>query len=1159
MKFDKVTLDDKYTQSDGSVFMSGTQALVRLPIIQQRRDAAAGLNTAGFISGYRGSPLGGYDQALVKAKKILQEHHIEFQPGVNEDLAATAVWGSQQVNLFPGARYDGVFGLWYGKGPGVDRSGDVFRHANAAGTAPLGGVLAIAGDDHGCKSSTLPHQTDHTFYGIMMPILYPSSVQEFVEYGLLGIAMSRYSGCWVAFKTLAETVEVSASVSLAGEKRQILLPGDDEFEMPPGGVNIRIEENWKNYDYLLQRYKLFAAIAFAKKNNINRTIWDSPRPRFGIITSGKSYEDVREALTELGITEAIAAEIGLRLYKVGMPWPLEPDGVRHFSEGLEEVLVVEEKRELIENQIKQQLFNWRADVRPLVVGKVDERGDWLLHPENDLSVGEIAHVIASRLSRFYDSERMRERLAYYTVRETEQAAYQPDITRKAYFCSGCPHNTSTRVPDGSRAMAGIGCHIMATWMDRSTATYTHMGGEGVPWVGSAPFTDEKHIFANLGDGTYYHSGSLAIRQSVAAGINITYKILFNDAVAMTGGQPFDGPLSVPMIANQVLSEGAKKVVIVTDEPDKYPADAGFPEGITIRHRDELDNVQKQMREETGTTVIIYDQTCAAEKRRRRKRGTFPDPQKRVIINDLVCEGCGDCSVQSNCVSVEPLETEFGRKRQINQSTCNKDFSCVKGFCPSFVTVYGGKLRKTKAGGFDDLLKNLPDPVLPEVTSSYDILVTGIGGTGVVTIGALLGMAAHLEHKPVTVLDMAGLAQKGGAVYSHVRVGPAGSVLYTPKIITGGADLLLACDAVVAAAPAGVELLRKEQTAAVINSHRTPVAGFVLDKNIDFKDAAVREALRKRTRPEATHFVNATETATALMGDSIATNLFMLGYAYQKGLIPLSADAIEEAIALNGTAVDSSLKTFRSGRLAAHDESAVATILKPLFEATAPAPLSQSLEEMIERRVSFLTAYQNAAYGTRYRDLVAGVRARETMVAPGQTTLTEAVARYAFKLMAYKDEYEVARLYTEGTFEKHLKAQFEGDYKIEFNLAPPLLSKTDAKTGRPGKMTFGPWMLKAFRLLASLKGLRGTAFDIFGYSHDRRVERQLITAYEAAVQVLTDGLSAANHGLAVEIARLPEDIRGYGPVKDASLKTVQGKWDSLMARFRNPSEKARSAA
>lgn len=1158
MQLVNVSLSDKYELETGTAFMTGTQALVRIPLVQIRRDRAAGLNTAGFISGYRGSPLGTYDQALMAAKPTLDDHNIKFVPGVNEELAATAVWGSQQINLYEGAKHDGVFGIWYGKGPGVDRSGDVFRHANAAGTSPLGGVLAIAGDDHGAKSSTLPHQSDHSFYATMLPMLYPASIHEFVEYGLLGIAMSRYSGCWVAFKAIAETTEASATISLEGERREIIMPTHEEFEMPPGGVHIRLSDEWHELDWRLQRYKLFAALAFCRKNRLDRIIYDSPKPRFGIITSGKSYEDVRQALNDLGITKEVAAQIGLRLYKVAMPWPLEPEGARHFAEGLEEVLVVEEKRELIENQFKQQLFNWRADVRPLVVGKHDEQGQWLLPPENDLSVSLIAHVIAQRIARFYKNDRITERLAFYAEQAAKIAKFAPPLMRTPYFCSGCPHNISTKVPEGSVAMAGIGCHIMSMWMDRKTETFTQMGGEGTPWIGQAPFTTRNHIYVNLGDGTYFHSGLLAIRASVAAGVNITYKLLYNDAVAMTGGQHVDGTLTVPMLARQLEAEGVARIYILTEDMDRYPTRAGIPEGVPILHRDHFDRVQKELREIPGCTILIYDQTCAAEKRRRRKRGTFPDPDKRIFINDAVCEGCGDCSVQSNCVSVEPLETEFGRKRMINQSSCNKDYSCVKGFCPSFVTVYGAKPRKSRAKGLEDRLANIPLPAVPALDKHYNIMITGIGGTGVLTIGALLGMAAHIEGKGAMIMDMAGLAQKGGAVLSHVRLGPEIDTLRSPRITTGGADLLLACDNVVAASKEVVNTMNRDRTSAVVNSHRAPVAGFVLNTNIDFQDSALRHVLGDNLNEKNIHFVEATELATALLGDSIATNIFMLGYAFQKGLIPLRHEAIEKAIDLNGVSVKANLLTFAYGRLAAHDAEAVEAAIRPVLQIAEPEPLAQTLAEVIERRAHFLTRYQNAAYAARYTRMVDAVQAAENSKIPGSTALTEAVARWYFKLMAYKDEYEVARLFTNGDFTRKLNAQFEGDFKIGLNMAPPIFSKPDPRTGRPQKREFGPWMLKLMKVLAGLKGLRGTAFDIFGYSAERRMERALVADYENILREILSGLAAGNLDLAIQLASLPDEIRGYGPVKNENAAKVAHRKADLLARFRSGGAKQQAA-
>jgi indolepyruvate ferredoxin oxidoreductase len=1132
-----VTLDDKYLLNEGRVFMSGTQALVRLPLIQIRRDRAAGLNTGGFISGYRGSPLGNYDNELWRARKHLDAHGVVFQPGVNEDLAATAVWGSQQVGLRPGAKHQGVFGIWYGKGPGLDRSMDVLKHANAAGSSPYGGVLAIVGDDHGAKSSTLPHQSDHNFKAAFMPFLYPAYVHEYVEYGLLGLAMSRFSGCWVGLKATADTVETTATVDLASEHRAIIIP---DFEMPEGGLHIRLGDVWREEDTRLQRYKGFAAIQFAKANKVDQLIWDSPKPRFGIISTGKSYADVVEALAELGITAEVARDIGLRLYKVGMPWPLEPDGVRAFAQGLEEVLVVEEKREFIEHQLKWQLFNWREDVRPRVIGKQDEKGEWLLSPDNELSPGRIAHVIAARLQRFFSTERINERLAFFARREAAKDSYAAPIKRSPYFCSGCPHNSSTKVPDGSRALAGIGCHIMALWMDRSTDSFTQMGGEGVTWVGEAPFTDEKHIFVNLGDGTYFHSGLLAIRQAVAAKVTCTYKILYNDAVAMTGGQMVDGDISVEQIAAQLVGEGLTRIAVVSEMPERF-APASFPGGVSIYDRNEMPRIQEEFRELPGVTAIIYDQTCAAEKRRRRKRGQFPDPNKRIFINSAVCEGCGDCSVQSNCVSVEPVETEFGRKRRINQSSCNKDFSCVKGFCPSFVEVEGATLRKPALPKERDFSDGVPMPQVPALGTDYNIFVTGIGGTGVLTVSALLGMAAHLEGKASVTADMAGLAQKGGAVYSHVRLGQTNQDILSPRIMTGGADLLLACDAVTGAAPITQDFLDPSRTTAVVNSNTAPVADFVRNRDLDFQSLRVEKAIRAATRETATDLVAADLAATAILGDAIATNMLMFGYAWQRGRVPLSLESIMAAIKLNGVAVGFNVNAFNLGRLMAHDPAAVMAMVEAT-RGPAVKPLAQSLEDVIARRGAHLTGYQDAAYAARYRAVVAKVEAA------GYPDLSMAVAKNLAKLMAYKDEYEVARLYSDGRFEQAFAAQFDGADKRKVYLAPPLLSKIDPVSGRPIKQAYGPWIFTAFRVLAGFKGLRGTRWDVFGRTQERKMERQLIIDYEALIDTLLAGLRPDNVALAIELAALPDQIRGFGPVKEASVHKVKAQEAKLRSRW-----------
>jgi indolepyruvate ferredoxin oxidoreductase len=1140
-----VSLDDKYALEEGRIYLSGIQALVRLPMMQRRRDLAAGLNTAGFISGYRGSPLGGLDQNLWQAQRFLDQHHVRFQPGVNEDLAATAVWGSQQTGMFPGAKYDGVFAMWYGKGPGVDRSGDVFKHANAAGTSRHGGVLVLAGDDHAAKSSTLAHQSEYAFIDASIPVLNPAGIEDLLDLGLYGWALSRFSGLWVGLKAITETMDSSASVSADPNRVQALIPED--FALPPGGLNIR----WPDHNPLemerrLRDWKLPAVLAFARVNRLDRILIDSPRPRLGIVAAGKAYLDLRQALSDLGIDDAQAAAMGLRLYKVALTWPLEPEGIRHFAEGLEEILVVEEKRPVVEQQVKDILYNMSE--RPRILGKEDEAGAPLLRSTGELDPVQVARVLAERIQRFHPTPRLAERVNFLTALQRQQQG-KAAIERVPYFCSGCPHNTSTRVPEGSRATGGVGCHYMAIWMDRETATVTPMGGEGVPWIGQAPFTETPHIFANLGDGTYYHSGILAIRAAIAAGVNITYKLLYNDAVAMTGGQPVDGPLTVPQITRQLAAEGVKRIVIVTDEPDKYPLDAGFAPGVDILHRERLDEVQRSLRDTAGVSVLVYDQTCAAEKRRRRKRGTFPDPQKRVFINELVCEGCGDCSRASNCVSVVPVETEFGRKRAIDQSSCNKDFSCIEGFCPSFVTVHGGALRRHHPPEGRDEIPALPEPSMPALAEPYDILVTGVGGTGVVTIGALLGMAAHLEGKGCSVLDQTGLSQKGGAVMSHIRLARAPDDIHAARIALGSARLLLGCDIVVAAAPESLMRLAGRDARAIVNGHETITGAFTRDPDFAIPGRALAQKIAGSVGREHADFLDATRLATALLGDAIATNLFVLGFAYQKGLVPLSAAAIERAIVLNAVAVDINHRAFRYGRWAALDRDAVERIAAPT--TAAGGRLSEGLPEIVARRMAFLKDYQDAAYAERYRRVVSRADAAEERRAPGSRELAEAVARNFFKLMAYKDEYEVARLYTDGSFAKKLAQQFEGDFRLEFHLAPPLLAPRDPVTGHQKKRRYGRWMMSAFRLLAKLKFLRGTPLDPFGHTEERRIERRLIDEYEALVDELIAGIAHENHAIAVELARIPEQIRGFGHVKAANLAQARARHAKLLDAFRSP--------
>ena len=1168
------SLDDKYTTESGRVYLTGYQALVRLPMIQRERDRAAGLNTAGFVSGYRGSPLGGLDLSLWKAADHLAEHDIVFQPGINEDLAATAVWGTQQLALSPKARVQGVFAMWYGKGPGVDRCGDVFRHANAAGSSRFGGVLAIAGDDHAAKSSTLPHQTDHFFKSMMMPVLAPAGVQEYLDFGVHGWALSRWSGCWVAFKAVADTVETSASVDV--DPMRVVVREPDDFEMPDGGLNLRWPDPPLVQEKRLLHHKLYAALAYCRANGLNRVVIDSPQPRLGIITAGKSYLDVRQALDDLGIDAALAAEIGIRLYKVGMVWPLEADGVRRFAEGLDEILVVEEKRQLIEYQLKEELYNWREDVRPRVIGKFDEKGewallrgtgadghivvdhgDWLLPAAGELTPAMIAKVIAGRIGRFFTSEHIEQRLAFLQAKEALLGHRVFAIDRVPTFCPGCPHNTSTRVPEGSRAVAGIGCHYMVSFMpDRHTATFSHMGGEGVPWVGQAPFTDERHIFANLGDGTYFHSGILAIRQAVAAfnrprhgrqpTSGITYKILFNDAVAMTGGQPVDGELGVPQLLRQLQAEGVGTIVLVTDGSETPWRVSDLPHGVQLRHRDELDVIQRELRTLAGVSVIVYHQTCAAEKRRRRKRGTYPDPQTRVYINEAVCEGCGDCGRESNCMAILPVETEFGRKRQIDQSACNKDYSCMNGFCPSFVTIEGGRLRHGRAqAGKGERFGPLPAPRLPATGKPWGILVTGVGGTGVVTIGALIGMAAHLDGKGVTVLDMTGLAQKGGSVFSHIRIADRPADLHAVRIATGEANAVIGGDLVVTAS---VDALAKMAvgTHGVVNCFETPTSEFTRNPDWAFPQDKMQAAIVEAVGQKNFDFLDAGSLATKLLGDAIATNLFLLGYAWQRGWVPVSEASLDRAIELNGAAVEMNRQAFLWGRRAAIDLAAVQ-------REVSPAPVirlrPESLDERIARRAEELTAYQDAAYARRYTDFVARVRAAEAPL--GSEALTDAVARNYFKLLAYKDEYEVARLFADPAFRAGIDARFEGEYTLRFHLAPTFLARPDPDSGRIKKKVFGPWMETALRWLAKARRLRGTPFDPFGYHPERKAERALIAQYEADIGALLGGLDAEGLRRAVALARLPEDIRGFGHVKAWSMKKAAEKRAALLAPAGKP--------
>ncbi len=1129
------SLNDKYELENGQAYMSGLQALVRLPIIQSRIDKSRGLNTSGFISGYRGSPLGGYDSQLQKASEYLKEANIHFEPGINEDLAATAVWGSQQIHFGSGSDLDGVFGIWYGKGPGVDRSLDALRHANLAGTSSYGGVLALGGDDHGARSSTTSHQSDHNWVSAFIPYLYPAGVSELVEFGLLGIAMSRYTGAWTGMKILADVADASVTADLSKEKRKIIIP--DDFEMPEGGLHIRFPDNVREQDVRLQRYKGFAAQAFARANNIDQIIWKSDNAKIGIMASGKSYEDVREALHFLGVDEEVALDIGLCLYKVGMPWPLEPLGVRKFSQGLEEILVVEEKRELIEHQLKWQLFNWKENERPIVVGKNDEENRWLLPAENELPLQTIIDVVAQRLAKKTKVKDIQKKLLWFRNRENESNNRTPLTTRSAYFCSGCPHNTSTKLPEGSYATAGIGCHYLALNMDRETQTYSHMGGEGVSWIGRHRFARDKHMFVNIGDGTYQHSGLLAIKAAVASGMNATYKILYNDAVAMTGGQKIEGNPSVIEIAFQVQAEGVRDISIVAEDPKIYE-DLSLPEGVKVFERGLLDNIQRKYRDIPGCTVIIYDQTCAAEKRRRRKRGLMPDPLKRVYINPNICEGCGDCSTQSNCISIEPLETELGRKRKINQSNCNKDFSCVEGFCPSFIT-FEVKEGKKKENFIDPPNINISDPEINELKESWNILVTGVGGTGVVTIGALIGMAANIEGKKATALDMTGLAQKNGAVWSHIRIDRKNEYLRSNRIPPGSANLLLACDPIVSIGEDSLSVISKETTSVVINYEQHPVSDFIFDRDFEFNEKKVMDRIIENTKGISSE-LPAGELAEKIIGNSIGSNLLLLGAAWQRGLVPLEKQSIYEAINLNAVSVKENIAIFEWGRCFVEKPELINEILG------RQQTKEIKIDDFVNARCLDLISYQNKSLSKEYRKIIEDLRDVVKSNSDEDISLVKATIKNLYKVMAYKDEYEVARLHIKNNPKKEVQELYPSTKNVYYHLSPPFAPK-DSSTGRPKKYAIPSNFIRPlFFLLSHLRKLRGTVFDFLGYREERRNERELIRMYQSDIELVKENYEFSEKCILQQLLDLPEIVRGFGPIKHESFR----KYKKLRKKLRH---------
>lgn len=1141
-----VSLDDKYDLSVGQVFLSGPQAIVRLMLSQKERDHQAGLNTAGYISGYRGSPVGGIDAQMWQSETQLKASDIVFAPGLNEDLAATAIWGTQQAEMRGEGKFDGVFGVWYGKGPGVDRSGDAFRHANIAGTSKNGGVIALMGDDHTCESSAIAHQSEFHFVDVAIPILNPAGVQEILDYGIMGFALSRFAGVWVGLKCVKDNIESTSVVD--GNINRVKVVTPKNYKMPPGGLNIRPNDDRIEQEMRLHDYKRDAVLAFVKANKINKMIMaGGKKPKVGIITTGKSYLDTRQAMDVLGIDEVKAANLGLRLFKIGCVYPIGADELKVFAKDLDMIIVVEEKRALIEVQVREELYGTAN--QPVCVGKRDEKGDWLLPIKGALDSNNIAIVIGERLLKFNKDADLRKRVTAIKKAQSVLVETESVAERIPYFCAGCPHSSSTRIPEGSRAYAGIGCHYMAQWMDRGTEGYTQMGAEGANWIGESHFSTRDHVFQNLGDGTYNHSGYMAIRAAVTNNTHMTYKILFNDAVAMTGGQPNEGGLTVPEIAAQVAAAGVTRVVVMSDEPDKYPTNTHWPTGTSIHHRSELMPVQRELAAMDGVTVLIYDQTCATEKRRRRKRGTFPDPDKRVVINELVCEGCGDCGVQSNCVAIGAIETEFGRKRQIDQSSCNKDFSCLNGFCPSLVTVHGGKVKKGKGVAASESATSIPEPEITEIEGSYGAIITGVGGTGVVTIGAIIGMAAHLEGKGCGIIDMAGLAQKGGAVASHIRLAKSPKDIQSIRIAAGGANLILGCDMVTAASAPVIAAINPGKTVVVVNSHEKLSGQFT--RNVDFSFPAMKiiKPIRARAGDEHVMVVEAARLATALLGDAIATNMFMLGVAWQKGGLPLSRAALHTAIKMNGVAVEMNLAAFEWGRAAAHDVSALPVSEKGRADMLDHRHLSDSLDEIIARRVEWLTQYQSAAYAKKYLSEVERVRAAEQAKMPDSDELSEQVARNLYKLMAIKDEYEVGRLFTNGDFATQMKTQFESYDRLEFHMAPPIFAKRDEK-GHLIKNDYGAWMMKVFGLLSRVKFLRGSVFDPFGYTKERKKERQELKDYRAALDVIVENLNADNLEAAVALASYPDRIRGYGHVKALAMDNADHQRRELWAAFVN---------
>lgn len=1116
----EMTLEDRLHQEEGWVYMTGMQALVRLPLQQRKRDQAAGLNTGGYISGYRGSPVGTYDMNLWQAEDVLKKHNIYFQPGVNEDLAATATWGSQMVGLFPGAKVDGVFSIWYGKAPGMDRSMDPLRHANLAGTNPLGGSLLLVGDDHGAKSSTLACYSDLNFASLGMPLLAPSNAQDVLDFGLHGIAMSRYSSTLVGMKLVTDVVEGGGSVHVAPDSPQIIVPEDTGPD-----TSIKPFVPILDQERLLWEVKLRKVLAYARSNGLNRQ--DGPdNARIGVIAAGKAWQDLNQSLSNLGYRDGMIGNLPMRRLKLGMVWPLDDAEIRAFAEGLDVILVVEEKRPLLEDQIRSILYG--SGLNPRIVGKTFH-GHAYSAPADDCAfpqIGEIDPNMVTQVMVRVANELDADCGISMPNRPDAPPKLSGGAIRPPSFCAGCPHGRSTQVVDGSRALAGIGCHTMAMMRDpMKTNSVSHMGGEGAMWLGQFPFTDEQHVFANMGDGTYFHSGLLAIRAAVSAKANMTYKLLHNGFVSMTGGQPHDGEVSPRQMIEQVKAEGVERIALVTDEPEKYEG-LSLGDGVTLHPRTELELVQKQIRQHTGVSVIIYDQPCATERRRLRKRGKWVDPDKRVFINPEVCEGCGDCSTVSACMAIEPLETEFGRKRVINQSSCNKDFSCVEGFCPSFVTVSGATPRKAKTGDVEIDVSHLPEPAQREIDGSWSILVSGIGGAGVVTVGQTLAVAAHADGYFSSNLDITGLAQKYGAVHSHIKLATSPDQMRATRIASGEANALIGCDLVVAAGDEALSKLTPGKSVAVTDTTVVPTSEF--SKNPDWQLSGDEQLERlSRVLDGSARGMDAQELAEKIMGDRVFANMLLMGASWQQGGIPLSLGAIHRAIELNGVAVARNKQAFDLGRLAFADPEAVQKL------AGGPAPIlldkhrAPTLEDIIERRVTELTAYKNAEFANGYRQTVAQVKAAGLPEAA-----VMAVARNLYKLLAVKDEWEVARLYSKPSFRESLQKTFEGDLDLTFYFGAWPFGGRDEKTGKIVKgAVSGKKAMRFFGVMNKLRFLRGTLVDPFRNSDEARLARKLLQDYRADIAFAIENHADVNARLMTELLDLPEHIRGYGHVRE----------------------------